>query len=170
LEVVTVTYPVGAKVVHPCYGAGIIIRIQNKSIGSEIHAYYVIETMSSRAMQLMVPVERASSVGLRAVGELDHLRGILGDCRTLSPNVVEPDLRARQTEMRERMKSGRFGDVAGVVHTLFQLNGRRPLGTVDRQLLDQGLELLAGELALAAGLRIAETIQEVQNCLATPVA
>jgi len=166
-----VDYVIGAKVVHPCYGAGTIVRIQQKSIGEAIHAYYVIETMSSKAMQLMVPVERASGVGLRSIGDAPMLREILGNCGE-SPlgDKIEPDLRTRQSEMRERIKSGRFTDVANVVHTLFLMNGRRPLGTVDRQILDQGLEFLAGELALAGGLKIAQTLQEVQSCLARAAA
>ncbi len=159
-------YMIGAKVVHPCYGAGTIVRIQKKSIGDEIRAYYIIETMSSKAMQLMVPVERAADAGLRFVGEVANLRQILGShSETASGEKIEMDLRTRQNSMRERIKSGRFTDVADVVRTLFTMNNRRPLGTVDRQLLDQGLEFLASELALAGGLRMTETLQEVQSCL-----
>ena len=60
-------YQIGSRVVHPCYGAGVVVRIQEKSIGDSIHAYYVIDTVS-RPMQLMVPVDRAEEVALRPVG------------------------------------------------------------------------------------------------------
>ena len=53
-----------------------------------------------------------------------------------------------------------------MARTLYFLNARRPLGTVDRQLLDQGREFLAGELALAVGQEIDEAMQTVQQHLA----
>lgn len=158
-------YSVGHKVVHPCYGAGTIIRIQEKAIGESNHYYYVIQTVS-RAMQLMVPVSRADEVRLRAVGDADGLRQALSICRQQpAEEGISRDLRARQSEMRDRLKSGCFDMVADVARTLFFMNSRRPLGTVDRQLFDQGKELLAGELALAAGVEVGEALQEVERTL-----
>lgn len=158
-------YPVGSKVVHPCYGAGVVVRVQEKSIGELPHPYYVIRTVS-RPMQLMVPVERAQSLGLRSVGEQLGLRGLLETCCNLPDGAIEPDLRTRQATMREQLKSGHFSEVANVVRTLYFMNNRRPLGTVDRQLFDQGKEFLAGELALATDTQIEQAMQEVEDYLA----
>lgn len=163
-------YSVGHKVVHPCYGAGTIIRIQEKSIGESNHSYYVIQTVS-RSMQLMVPVNRAEEVRLRAVGEPNGLREALSICgQQPAEDGIPRDLRARQNEMRDRLKSGCFDAVADVARTLFFMNSRRPLGTVDRQLFDQGKELLAGELALAAGVEVGEAMQEVERTLSQMLA
>jgi len=40
------------------------------------------------------------------------------------------------------------------VRLLFFMNNRRPLGTIDRQLFEQGKEMLASELALADGMEM----------------
>ena len=48
-------FPVGAKVVHPCYGAGTIVRITEKNIGDAARAYYIISTVSR-------PMDRKSVV------------------------------------------------------------------------------------------------------------
>lgn len=160
------TFAVGAKVVHPCYGAGTIVRITEKSIGDTQHAYYIISTVS-RPMELMVPVARAAEVQLRPVGEAGELREQLTVCTEPPPGeALDLDLRQRQTSMRDQLKSGSFVEVATMARTLFFLNARRPLGTVDRQLLDQGRDFLAGELALAAGQEIDEAMQTVQQHLA----
>lgn len=158
-------YSVGSKVVHPCYGAGIIVRIQEKSIGEDRRIYYIIKT-KSKSMQLMVPVQRAQLLGLRSVGDLSQLRSTLCGCRTTpSEDEIVRDLRARQETMREQLKSGSYGEVAHVVRILFFMNSQRSLGTIDRQLLDQGKDLLASELALAADAEIDEAIQEVEKNL-----
>ncbi len=159
------SYTIGSKVVHPCYGAGTVVRIQDKSIGETSHSYYIIVTVS-RGMQLMVPVSRAEDVRLRSVGDPLLLRDTLGVCAERPPaEQLERDLRARQAEMRDQLKSGVFLQVAEVARTLFFLNARRPLGTIDRQLFEQGKELLAGELALATGIAIVEAMQEVESSL-----
>jgi CarD family transcriptional regulator len=158
-------YPIGSKVVHPCYGAGIVVRIQEKSIGENSHFYYIIKT-KSKSMQLMVPVQRAQSLGLRTVGDLQELRETLLDhCTTPCEDEINRDLRARQELMREQLKSGSYGEVASVVRILFFMNSQRSLGTIDRQLLDQGKELLASELALAADAEISEAMQEIESNL-----
>jgi CarD family transcriptional regulator len=160
-------YVIGSKVVHPCYGAGIIVSIQEKNISDARHYYYVIDTMA-KSMKLLVPVQQAQSIGLRDVGEESKLRNVLQTCATLpAENDILSDLRARQTGMRERLKSGQYPEVADVVRTLFFMNSRRPLGTIDRQLFDQGKEFLAGELALASGTEIQAALQEVEDFLAS---
>ena len=158
-------YAVGSKVVHPCYGAGIIERIQSKSIGETSHNYYIITTVS-KPMKLMVPVGQAESIGLRYVGEENSLRGVLETCsETPAESEIEKDLRTRQANMREGLKSGRFSIVAGVVRKMFFMNNRRPLGTIDRQLFEQGKEFLASELALATDMEVTEAMQEVGTSL-----
>ena len=155
-----------AKVVHPCYGAGIIVGIQQKNISDATHYYYVIDTMA-RSMKLLVPVQQAQSIGLRDVGEENKLRNDPAELRYPARTKVISlsDLRARQTGMREKLKSGRYPDVADVVRMLFYMNSRRPLGTIDRQLFDQGKEFLAGELALASGRELHAALQEVEDFL-----
>jgi CarD family transcriptional regulator len=158
-------FQVGSKVVHPCYGAGIVVRIQEKSIGDTIHPYYVIDTVS-RPMQLMVPVSRADEISLRPVGKADDLRSCLEICsEPPAEDEISKDLRARQAIMRDQLKSGVFPDIVGVARILYFMNNRRPLGTIDRQLFDQGKDFLAGELALASELQIEQAKQEVENQL-----
>jgi CarD family transcriptional regulator len=158
-------YQVGSKVVHPCYGAGTVVRIQDKSIGDTIHPYYVIDTVS-RPMQLMVPVNRAEEVSLRPVGDEEELRNCLGACNEApQEDEISKDLRARQALMRDQLKSGVFQEIVGVARILYFMNNRRPLGTIDRQLFDQGKDFLAGELALASKLQIEQAKMEVENQL-----
>ena len=159
-------YTIGSKVVHPCHGAGIVVRIQEKSISETSHAYYVIDTVSG-AMRLMVPVQRADTVGLRYVGKAARLRNTLATCGVApGEEEIEKDFRARQAVMREQLKSGSFERVSYAVRILFFINQRRTLGMSDRQLLEQGKGILAGELALASDQDVDIAMQEVEDHLA----
>ena len=154
---------IGAKVVHPNHGAGTVVNIQAKSIGSACHRYYVIET---HAMELMVPVGRADTMGLRRVGRLSILRNALCCCATPpDEEEVTQDHRARKAALDEELKSGSFECAVHAARLLFYLNARRPLGIIDRRLYDRAMNMLASELALASGVEIDDAEEEIELCL-----
>jgi len=156
---------VGSHVVHPCYGAGTVARIQDKTIGDQTRAYYVIET-AHQPMELMVPVSRVEEVGLRPVGDSESLERALHErVSSVADLNINDDLRARQAKMREDLKSGDFGTVLSVVRTVYYLSTQRTLGTTDRELLDRGRNLVAGELALASGQDVAAARAQIEDAL-----
>jgi len=162
-------FPVGTKVVHPMCGAGVIVRIQDKSIGEQTTCYYVIET-AARGRQLLVPVDRSEAVGLHPVAPVSDLRDILdGPFEEPHESELVVDYKIRQEDMRGRLKSGSFSEVLSVVRVLHYINALRPLGTVDRGLLDMGKELLAGEYALAAEIDLLAGMRTVEDSLAVAV-
>jgi len=160
-------YAVGSKVVHPYHGAGTILRIQEKSIGDVTNSYYIIDTIPSpRAMRLMVPVEAAERLGLRRVGKPFVLRQMLSSFSEFpDEDEIERDFRSRKANMSERLNSGQFGEVVEAVRRLFYLSTHRSLGTTDRRFFEQGKEILAGELALAADIERAEAMREIEERL-----
>lgn len=160
-------YSVGNNVVHPCHGAGTIVRISQKSIGDTAHMYYVIDTISG-SMRVMVPVHRAESMGLRGIGETQGLRSALLTCmQAPQEDEIDWDHTSRQRDLAEKLKSGSFDEVLTVVRVLHFISTQRPLGMTDRQMLDQGKSMLAGELALATGVDLTAATQEVENSLAS---
>ncbi|MBC7236082.1 MAG: hypothetical protein H5T69_09580 [Chloroflexi bacterium] len=158
-------YSVGSKVVHPCHGAGTVVRIQQKSLGEVTHTYYVIDTLPG-SMRVMVPVDQADEVGLRRVGRADELRTILQTCREApSEEEIDTNFRTRSAQMSEQLKSGSFEEVVEVVRMLYFMNLQRTLGMTDRRYFEQGKEILAGELALATGQDMDAAKQEVESYL-----
>jgi CarD family transcriptional regulator len=159
-------FSVGSKVVHPCYGAGTVVEIDQKRIGELEHNYYVIVLCEdTRTTQVMVPVRRADDLGLRPVGRPARLRRILEEgCE--APDEVERDYRTRRGWETEQLKSGSFTDVIGMVRDLTYLNSQRTLGLTERDTLSQGKAMLASELALAAGQALETAMAEVEWHLA----
>ena len=159
-------YAVGNKVVHLSHGAGTIIDIQQKRIGDTSRRYYVIDTVG-KPMRLLVPVKLAKDGRLRPVGQQARLRKVLAArCLASAEDEIPQDYRARKEIMSARLKSGRFEEVASAVSALFLLSSRRRLGTTDRRFLDNGKDLLAGELALASDLEVSEAMAEIEEGLA----
>lgn len=160
------SYVAGDCVFHPFFGAGTIASIEAKRIGGRRRRYYVID-MVMDAMQIMVPVDRASAVGLRKVGEGRWLREALYALDGV-PEIQEAKgtaRRTRQEEMRERLKSGSFVQIRDTVRELQVMQMKRPLGIIDRELLEKGKRFLAGELALALGLESEKALKEVEKSL-----
>ena len=158
-------YSVGSKVVHPCHGAGTVVRIQEKSLGDLTHTYYVIDTLPG-SMRVMVPVSQVDEVGLREVGAAEDLRAVLQTC-TVAPleDEVDTNFRTRSAKMSEQLKSGSFEDVADVVRMLYYMSTMRSLGMTDRRFFEQGKDFLAGELALATGQDMEAAKSEVETFL-----
>ncbi len=153
-------YSVGSKIVHPFYGAGTIVRIQEKSLGELTNQYYVIDTVPGpRELRVMVPVKNAAKVGLREVGDAESLRAMLASAsKPPEERDVVHDFRKRRTMVTECLKSGSFSQVVDAVRMLYFMSTERTLSMTDRALLDQGKEILASELALSAGADLNEAM------------
>jgi CarD family transcriptional regulator len=68
-------FQIGDKIVYPMHGAGVIEIIEEREILGEKQQYYVIK-MPITNMQIMVPVEKASNVGIRPVVDMFTLEKI----------------------------------------------------------------------------------------------
>jgi CarD family transcriptional regulator len=161
-------YAIGSKVVHPAYGAGEIVRITEKTIGEHSARYYVIDmTAVPHTTQVMVPVRRANDMGLREVGQAEGLRAILACCADAPRDSdINRDYRSRHSDMSENLKSGDFEQVADTVRTLYYMDQQRPLGMSEKEVLRQGKDILASELALASDQALDTAMQELEELLA----
>lgn len=160
-------YTIGTRVVHPCHGAGIIVDVEKKRIGETSHRYYVIDIAGSPHETLvMVAMKRVANVGLRVVGRLSVLRGILEECcEEPAEDEIERDYRKRRAIVKKQLKSGSFHTVANMVRNLTFMDSQRRLGFTDRVALDNGKHMLATELALAAEEDITEALGEIEDRL-----
>jgi CarD family transcriptional regulator len=160
-------YVAGDRVFHPFYGAGTVVSVEPKRIGGKRRRYYVIDMMMD-AMQIMVPTDRVGAIGLRRVGNGEHLESMLHTVDDI-PEITQlkgTARRTRQTEMRERLKSGSFAQILDTVRELYVMHEARPLGMMDRQLFEQGKRFLAGEVALALDLEREGALEAVEKSLA----
>jgi len=158
-----VHFSVGARVVHPSHGAGVIVGVQGKQIGEIKNRYYIIDMHD---MRVMVPVKRAATAGLRSVGREARIRRALAHCQErLADDQVIRDYRQRKAALLEKLNSGEFSQWISAVRVLHCLSERRPLGTNDLQMYKRGMDILASELALASSTEFDDARQEIEALL-----
>jgi RNA polymerase-interacting CarD/CdnL/TRCF family regulator len=155
-------FKIGDPVVHPAFGIGHIVEIEEKSFfEKEVHLYYKI-TRLKRTM--WVRVESREGGGLRLVtakSDLDYYCDLLKS----PPVPLNTNQQQRQLELISRLKQGSFQGVCEVVRDLTAWNWHKPLGQADTTTLQKSQDSLYQEWATAAGVSTAEAIREIGSLL-----
>lgn len=154
-------FNVGDKVIHPAYGAGTIVTIEEKQIGDQQRTYYVIELLTQTGT-LMVPLTRAEDLGLRpSVGHTDEVLQVL----TSQPTTLSNDHRERQELISTDLRSGDVVKISKTVRDLAYREREDRLTEADMKLFRQAQEFLAGELALSQDIEVEAAQRQVETVL-----
>lgn len=157
-------FNVGEFVVHPVYGVGHIVKIEEKRFYEKEKRLYYRIIWPERTV--WVPVEARATSRLRLVTakrDLDQYRDLLK-----SPPVPLPKKHhQRHLELINRLKQGSFQVVCEVVRDLTAWGWRKPLGPTDKTTLQKTRERLHQEWAKAADVSINEVINEIDSLLRT---
>ena len=155
-------YKAGDSIVHPVYGVGNILRLEEKRLAEDqLRWYYVVTADKST---IWVPVDEASAAGLREVTrkrDLEQYRRVLQS----RPTVLDRDHHKRRLEIHERVKLGSFQSLCEAVRDLSALAWRKPLGENDSSSLKRLQASLCREWAAAANISIPEATAEIQGLL-----
>ncbi|GED72367.1 putative transcription factor YdeB [Brevibacillus reuszeri] len=143
-------FQVGDKIFYPMHGAGIVEAMEEKEFLGEKHLYFVLNMML-KELNIMVPVEKMSALGIRQIVEADVLEHVLAVL-----DEGEPDLSINAAQRyranTEKMKSGNIYEGAQVIRDLFLISKGKVLGTGDKIMLDQAQQLLVSEIELVKDL------------------
>ncbi len=152
----------GDDVVHPTYGVGSILRLEERQLAeAELRWYYVLAVGKNT---VWTPVQSDESHTLRSVTaqhELDQYRTLLKS----RPATLERDYNRRRLEISARLTQGSFRAVCEVVRDLTALGWYRRISEGDAAVLEKVRDNLWREWAAAAGLSISEAIHEVDALL-----
>ena len=155
-------FKVGDFVVHPVYGVGHIVQIEEKQFSkSGVRFYYEIALPRST---IWIPVDVDQTVGLRLVtakSDLEHYRNLLKS----PPTPLDKDLPQRHLALAKRLKQSSFPEMCEVVRDLTASNWQRPLASVDKATLRKARERLSQEWAAAADISITEATKEINALL-----
>jgi len=162
----TLAYQIGDKVVHPAYGAGVVMRVVRKNIAGEPRRYYLIDPLAYD-MEIMVAVDKVQLIGLRDAMKRSEVASILSTLREM-PNPLPIDNDERQEILDAKLRSGDTNQVAEVVRDLneFERQKEGRLGAKDARLLKRARESLAGELAVVEEISFEEALTQIDKALA----
>jgi CarD family transcriptional regulator len=161
-------FSIGDKVVHPSYGPGRIAGVEQWVVMDETRFYYVIE-VPGQALTVYVPVRKAEGAGMRQAMPPSGLHQVLNTLRS-EPCRLPDDYKERQEQMGARVRTGLVMQLAMVVRDLTWHRERAHLTKKDSDLLKQGQDLLAAEMALALGDKVSDSSKLIGSTMTAAVA
>lgn len=159
-------FDVGDSVVHPVYGAGRIIRIEERQEGDKTISYYVIPTEPG-ATQLLVPTDAASVCGLREVIPAEDVEGIF---EVLKGSPKPPPECKSLTGPLKKMDWSDPQFLAELIRDLLPVEKYGKLSAVQRKALKRAQKLLIGEICLVTGMEYSLAEQMIDGMISEAVA
>ena len=160
-------FPVGARVVYPSHGVGVIENVEERSMGTARLACYMLRLADHSLV--MVPVNNAATIGLRP-----PLTAV--ECETLFRRLAEDfaapanDWKDRFKDFSERMKTGDLFAIASVCRDLTFLSKTKALSFREQMLLEKAQYLVVSELALVCCQPECDITERLQQTLAAAFA
>jgi CarD family transcriptional regulator len=156
-------FKIGDKLLHPLYGAGTVVAIEEQRDNGTVRQYYVIELVRPTG-RLLTRVDRAEQMGLRKpISKKDRAKLL----RILSgtPTTLPEDYPKRRKKINERLREGSFVEIGQVVRDLAwrKSEGNATMG--DRRLLKRAKEVLAEELAASNGVAKEEAMVRIESVI-----
>ena len=141
------TFKVDQEVVYPLQGVGHIQTIEEREFKENKIPYYVIYLEVSD-MTVMVPVDKAEELGIRAIVPSSEAKKAL----VLINEEQEPmpaDWKMRYQMNLDLLKKGSVMDIAKVVRTLYHRSKVKELPILERKLFDSALKLMVDEVSFS---------------------
>jgi CarD family transcriptional regulator len=140
-------FQVDQKVVYPSQGVGVIKTIEQKKFKGAKTPYYVIYIEASD-MTIMVPVDKATELGIRPTVSRDEAEKAL----VLIGEEFEPipsDWKLRYQMNLDLLKKGSIRDIASIVRSLYHRSKVKELPILEKKLYDSAQKLLEDELSIS---------------------
>ncbi|HTX73982.1 MAG TPA: CarD family transcriptional regulator [Rectinemataceae bacterium] len=142
-------FAVDQRIVYPSQGVGRITEIREKSFKDAKVLYYIIYLEFSD-MTVMVPVDKAQELGIRAIvpkGDAEKALSFISEEYAPIPS----DWKLRYQMNLDLLKKGSVLDIASVVRSLYHRSKIKELPILERKLYDSALNLLQDEISFSLG-------------------
>lgn len=149
-------FKVNQKIVYPSQGVGKIIEIKEKKFNDETLLYYVMYLEVSD-MTIMVPVDRCTELGIRAIVSAEEALEAL---KTIGEDFepITSDWKLRYQMNLDLLKKGTISDIAMIVRSLYHRSKVKELPILERKLYDSAKKLLEDEISFA----LDKSLEEVE--------
>lgn len=143
-------FKIGQHIVYPLQGVGIVKTIQERTFNGAATLYYNIYLKSSD-MTVMVPVKKASEIGIRAIVSADEALRAIEGINSKGDPAPPSDWKDRYRMNMDMLKEGSISSFAKVVHSLYVRSKVKELPVQERRLYENALILLIDEASFATG-------------------
>ena len=155
-------FKTGDPIIHPVRGAGIVVRVEKRTWHGGNGLYYRIELLGQQGISLMVPVEAAEALGLRRAISRSKV-GQVWRVLSAEPDVLPADHKERYELLREKLYAGDTLKVAEAVRDMAWRQHREGrLTAVGKRIYEEGITLLAGEIAATQDTQVADAETQIR--------
>lgn len=138
-------FKLGAKVVYPNHGVGVIEQISYGYVSGKSERFYMLRIAAS-GLKVMVPQSNIDNVGLRPIIRSTQAGEVLAYLEK-GRSASHHDWKHRFKENSDRMRTGSLMEVAAVLKGLVALSRTKPLSFREKKMLERAKHLLVSELA-----------------------
>jgi len=158
-----VTFNIGDQVVHPQHGVGQVVKLEDRTFGSDMARRYYEISIPSAGSTLWVPLG-PPGFGLRKLAS----RGEIQSCRQIlvsTPSPLLDDARTRQANLAKRLKEGTIRDQCEIIRDLYAFGEHKSSYGSMAGFFRQTQNVLCEEWALVEEISLPEALQEVTGLL-----
>jgi CarD family transcriptional regulator len=145
MDEVISAFAVHQQVVYPSQGVGIVRSIVEKEFKRQKVPYYEIYLEVSD-MTIMVPIDKAEELGIRAIVPMDEANRAL-ELIGEEFDPIPSDWKLRYQMNLDLLKKGSVTDIAAIVRSLYPRSKVKELPILERKLYDSALKLLEDEVS-----------------------
>lgn len=137
-------FNVGDKVVYPHHGAGVVERVETKTIEGEKTKYFIL-SLCGGDLRITVPECSTEEVGLRSVIPRREVKSVF-EVLNQEQSQMPTNWNHRYKNNREKIRSGDVYQVAEVVRNLSIRELEKGLSTGEKRMLNQARQILLSEI------------------------
>lgn len=154
------------RVVYPGHGVAQINRIIEKNIAGSIRPFFELKFLN-KDMIILVPVDTASSVGIRKLSSDDHIETIFKMLaepvkNNLVQNMSVSNWNKRNKEYQIKLRTGNLDKICEIYRDIKHIEIQKELSFGERVLLQQTEALLVEEIALVKKMIENEALEHLR--------
>ncbi len=155
-------FEAGDAIVHPVRGAGVVVRVEERQWRGNSEPYYRIRLLGQPGTSLMIPIRAAETRGLRRAIPRSELNQVWRVLRA-NPGTLPTDHKERYKLLEDKLHTGDVFQVAEVVRDMTWRQQREgSLTTIGKQRYEEGMKILAGEIAAVQGVDLDDAEAQVR--------
>ncbi|MDP2689081.1 MAG: CarD family transcriptional regulator [Deltaproteobacteria bacterium] len=158
-------FKAGELAVYPAHGVGLIMGVEGRNVLGVNKHFYIIKILDTEAT-IMVPVDTASSVGLRKIVKKSQVPKIYEILKDRKDVILDNQTwNRRYRDYTDKIKSGCVMEVARVLRDLYVLKLDKELSFGERRMLDTAKNLLVKELSIAKNIKEEKVEEELHRIM-----
>ena len=159
-------YALNEKVVYPGHGVAQVNRIVKKTIAGAPTYFYELVFLH-QDMTILVPVDTASSIGLRSLSSDQHIEFIFNFLSEPQPAMVFESLiinwNKRNKDYQCKVRTGDLQEICKIYRDLKNMSVYKELSFGEKALLQQTEMLLAQEISLVQNMDEGKAVELLRS-------